>query len=93
MKGFSIFCFGVATSILLDMFIFKAYLKNFLVRANTSSYSPYSTDGQSNWVLILVLVGVGIVAYLIYRSCAGGPENPDDKKNDKESGGGKSSGG
>ena len=86
MKGFSIFCFGVATSIILDMFVFKAYLKNLLVRANTSSYSPYSTDGQSNWVLILVLFGVGIMAYLIYTACAGGPESPDDKKNDKESG-------
>jgi len=86
MEGFSIFCFGVATSILLDMFVFKAYLKNLLVKANTSSYSPYSTDGQSNWVLILVLVGIGIMAYFVYMCCAGGPESPDDKKNDKESG-------
>ena len=86
MKGFSIFCFGVATSILLDMFVFKAYLKNLLVKANTSSYSPYSTDGQSNWVLILVFVAIGIMVYFVHRCCDGGPESPDDKKNDKESG-------
>lgn len=50
--------------ILADMFILKGYLKDFFVRANTSDISPFSTDGQSNYILILLIL---VIIFILVR--------------------------
>lgn len=43
-------------TVILDTFCLKQFLKNIMVKANTSSYSPYNTDGVFNIIIIFALV-------------------------------------
>jgi hypothetical protein len=65
LKGFKIFLIGIASSILIDMFILGGKLKDFLVKANTSDISPYSTDGQMNYICLLTIVICIILVYIL----------------------------
>lgn len=50
------------------MILLKGKLKLLWIAvANTTSASPFSTDGQSNYMLILTLLITGIVAYISYK--------------------------
>ena len=62
--------------VLIDMFILGGKLKDILVKANTSDYSPFSTDGQSNYIFIfLAIIVCAIISYAILRIL-----NSDNKK-------------
>ena len=43
-------------TVILDTFILKQFLKKLMVQANTSSISPYNTDGVANIIIILFLL-------------------------------------
>ena len=53
--------------ILIDMFILGGKLKDIFVRANTSDYSFFSTDGQSNYVLLFNIFIVVMLLWLGYK--------------------------
>jgi hypothetical protein len=85
LRLFRLFLVGLASTILLDMFVFKAFLKNLLVRANTSDVSPFSTDGQSNYILIIVAItAVAVISYILYRFAGEPDAEEEDKKDDIE---------
>ena len=54
----SIVSFIIGSTVVLDTFIFKQFLKNLMVKANTSSISPYNSDGVLNIVVIVFLMCV-----------------------------------
>jgi len=61
-------CWFLSIIISIDMFLLKGKLKLLWIAvANTTSSSPFSTDGQSNYMLILTLLIAGIVAYIAYK--------------------------
>lgn len=62
----------IAGFILLDMLVLGGKIKLwFIAVANTTSSSPFSTDGQSNWMLLLIMLNVGCVAGLCYHVFSG----------------------
>ena len=66
------FCFTVASMIIIDMLILGGKMKLvILALGNTSNYSPFSTDGQSNWVLVLFLIGTIIFIGWLLSSVRG----------------------
>lgn len=68
LKAIRLFLVFIVSSLLLDMFVFKAYLKNLLVKANSSSVSPFSTDGQSNYtVLILSIIAIVVISAILHK--------------------------
>jgi hypothetical protein len=76
LRGVRMFLVGLVSLVLLDMFVLHGWLKDFFVRANTSDYSPFSTDGQSNWILVLISIGVILViSYLLIKTFGGTEEN------------------
>ena len=68
LKGFNAFLMIVLGLILVDMLILGGKIKIFILAlGNTSDYSPFSTDGQSNWCLILViLLFIIVISAIIY---------------------------
>jgi len=67
LRCFQIFLGAVAFLVGFDMLILGGKIKLWwIAMGNTTSSSPFSTDGQSNWILILIIVGVVLlVAYLL----------------------------
>ena len=66
--------------VLIDMFILGGKLKDILVKANTSDYSFFSTDGQSNYIFIMVtLLAISFTSYIILRFTRGKNENQKEK--------------
>lgn len=60
--------YALGISVLLDTFVLKQFLKNMLVKANTSDYSIYSTDGVANWIILITLLIFGpAIIYIIDR--------------------------
>ena len=53
-------------SVLLDTFVLNQMLKKFMVKANTSSISPYNSDGVLNILAIVVflIVAPSIIYFL-----------------------------
>jgi len=87
LKGFRLFLIMLVSSILCDMFILHGKIKLFIIAvANTTEISPFSTDGQSNWILILVII---IVLLLISILTQLYNEDSDKEKKDKVEKGGK----
>jgi len=78
----------VALSVTIDTYVLGGKLKLlWIALANTTSSSPYSTDGQSNiFIIIAAVVGISVAMY-VWRSCLF-PEKKDvddkDKDKDKE---------
>lgn len=55
--------------ILLDTLVLRGSLKLLWIAvANTTSASPFSTDGQSNYICVGVFIIIGLICYLIYRT-------------------------
>ncbi len=52
-------------TVVLDTFIFKQFLKNLMASANSSSISPYTSDGVLNISVIFALVGAFPIAYFL----------------------------
>jgi len=71
----------ICISVPVDTYVFGGKLKLlFIALANTTSSSPYSTDGQSNIVIFIVgLTGLIICYYYLKRM---GIFDKDDKKAD-----------
>jgi len=65
-KVFAISSFIYGITVILDTFVLNQFLKNLMVKANTSSASLYNSDGVLNMIAILfaMLVIPGII-YLI----------------------------
>jgi hypothetical protein len=85
LKATRVFLLTLITLILLDMFVLGAWLKNFFVRANTSDYSPFSTDGQSNWVLVLVcVIALIIIIYIIGKLTSFVEDKKEDEPEEEE---------
>jgi len=62
--GISSFIYG--TTVILDTFVLNQFLKNLMVKANTSSASLYNSDGVLNMIAILFsLVVIPGIIYLI----------------------------
>jgi hypothetical protein len=78
-KGLSIFCFIYGISVILDIYVFKAYLKNLMVKANSSSMSAYNTDGVFNIIVLLFLMII-LPLLLYYLICFFTPK--EDKKDE-----------
>jgi len=62
--GISWFLSGI---VLFDMFVLHGKLKLiWIALANTSDYSPFSTDGQSNYMFVAVFIIIGFIGYFLY---------------------------
>ena len=60
-----VFILAIISLVSFDMLVLGGKIKLWIIAvANTTSASPFSTDGQSNWILIFV--GLGIVAFLAW---------------------------
>lgn len=81
LRTFQVFLGVLASLILLDMFILKGKLKYaWIAYANTTSTSPFSTDGQSNYMLLLVIMGVAIGTFILFKVLEGIPEIEDEEE-------------
>lgn len=60
---------GIVVSIVaFDMLVLGGKIKLWIIAvANTTSASPFSTDGQSNWIFILLGLGIILLIYIILR--------------------------
>jgi uncharacterized membrane protein len=80
LKCFQVFCGAVAFLVAFDMLVLGGKIKLWVIAvANTTSYSPFSTDGQSNWLFIFTIIGIGLLSYLAYRLLDSKKENKKDK--------------
>ena len=62
-----VFILAIVSLVSFDMLVLGGKIKLWIIaKANTTSASPFSTDGQSNWVLIFV--GMGVVILLGWLS-------------------------
>jgi len=93
MKIMDLYCRAVASfgfllgiTVVLDTFVLNQFLKNLMVKANTSSYSPYNTDGVANIIVIFFLLfGVPFIYYALkfFRTMKEEDKKPEeDEKND-----------
>ena len=77
-------CWLLSAIISIDMILLKGKLKLLWIAvANTTSASPFSTDGQSNYMIILTLIGVGLLSYILWIILNKPVENDDESENDK----------
>ena len=65
-----------AILVAFDMLVLRGKIKLWIIAvANTTDYSPFSTDGQSNWVYLLVtigvIIGIAILVKLLQRDDGG----------------------
>ena len=66
LRGGQIFLGIIASLVLIDMLILEGKIKLWIIAiANTTDASPFSTDGQSNWIFILGVVIVIGITWLI----------------------------
>lgn len=83
-KGIQIFSIVLGLSILTDMFILGGKIKLFIkAYANTTDYSPFSTDGQSNYVLLFVIFIVIVAVYILFKLLGHLDEIVDEKEKEK----------
>lgn len=67
-KCLYLFAFALSSIVAIDTLVLGGKLKLLWIAvANSTSSSPFSTDGQSNYILIGVFLVIGLLAYLIYR--------------------------
>ena len=63
------FAFALSGIVAVDTLLLGGKLKLiWIALANTTSASPFSTDGQSNYIIIGVFLIVGLLAYWLYRT-------------------------
>jgi LPXTG-motif cell wall-anchored protein len=68
LRGFQIFLGIIVSLVTFDMLVLGGKIKLWIIAvANTTSASPFSTDGQSNWIFILLGLGVILLIYLILK--------------------------
>ena len=82
-RCFQIFIGIIAFIVGFDMLVLHGKLKLlWIAMANTTSSSPFSTDGQSNWMLILIIIAIIIVTYILTKilSNLGNDVEEDDKE-------------
>ena len=73
-KGMQVFLLSVAGLILIDMLILGGKIKLIILAlGNTSDYSPFSSDGQMNWILLLVIGIMILMIYIFLKVVRGGP--------------------
>lgn len=84
LRVFRVFLIGIASSIIIDMFILGGKLKDILVKANTSDISPYSSDGQMNYICLLTIVIAVIVCYILILLLKKPPQGEDGKNELRE---------
>lgn len=73
------FAFALSGIVTLDTLLLGGRLKLLWIAvANTSSSSPFSTDGQSNYILIGVFLIVGLLAYIVYKIIGGKSDTEDE---------------
>jgi len=67
-KSFQIFLGAVVFLVGFDMLILGGKIKLWIIAVgNTTNSSPFSTDGQSNWILILVIIGIILLSYIVLK--------------------------
>jgi LPXTG-motif cell wall-anchored protein len=68
LRGFQIFLGIIVSLVAFDMLALGGKIKLWIIAvANTTSASPFSTDGQSNWIFILLGLGIILLIYIILR--------------------------
>lgn len=72
LKAFQIFIGAVAVLVAFDMLFLGGSIKLWIIAvANTTSASPFSSDGQSNWMLLLVMLNVSCMGCITYYMLSG----------------------
>jgi len=68
LKAFQVFLGTVVLLVAFDMLVLGGKIKLWIIAvANTTSASPFSSDGQMNWILILVILNlIGIIGLISY---------------------------
>ena len=69
--------------ILGDMFILHGKIKYLILAlGNTTDYSPFSTDGQSNYIVLFLILILVIVISILLRLFVFGKPNTEEEKED-----------
>ena len=78
-RSMQVFIGVIISLVAFDMLVLGGKIKLWIIAvANTTTSSPFSTDGQSNWMLLFI--GIGVIAFLAYLNRKFTPEKQDENK-------------